>query len=170
MGEQGKHTDSGHPVGHPKHSLSFSDKASRHPRDSIKTGGGARRKLVTPGIARIRPKENAMNRHLCVALLLAATSAAPVIAQESTHTLATVQVHGALYVTQCNHRVPPTQRQFGEWTGIDNFGEAYAARERLISDIDRVCRRPGITKVQVIRDEDPGEGTRYVAAAVSAGH
>lgn len=109
-----------------------------------------------------------MNRHLCIALLLAVTTT-PAIAQESSQTLTTVQVRGALYVAECNHRVMPSQREVGEWTGLHNFGQVYAARERLVSDISRVCRRPGIARVQIVRDEDPEEGTRYVAVALPAG-
>ncbi len=109
-----------------------------------------------------------MNRPLCTALLLAIATV-PAMAQESSDTLTTVRVRGALYVTECSHRVPPTQRQVGEWTGIDNVAAAYAARERLVSDIARVCRRPGIARVQVLKDEDPEKGSRYVAVAVPAG-
>ena len=110
-----------------------------------------------------------MNRHFCIALLLAA-SATPAIAQESPRTLTTVQVRGALYVADCSHRIPPSQRQVGEWTGFHNLGQAYAAREHLITEIDRACRRPGIARVQVVRDdEDSTEGARYVAVALPAG-
>ncbi|CAM5614568.1 hypothetical protein [Rhodanobacter lindaniclasticus] len=38
----------------------------------------------------------------------------------------------------------PTQREVGEWTGLHNFGQVYAARERLMAGIGRACQRRGV--------------------------
>lgn len=112
-----------------------------------------------------------MNRQICIAILLAA-SAMPAIAQESPRTLSAVEVRGGvLYVTECSHRALPSQREVGEWTGQHNFSQVYDARERLMSDIGRECRRPGISRVQVIRgDGESREATRFVAVALPGGN
>lgn len=110
-----------------------------------------------------------MNRQFATVLLLSAI-ALPAVAQESTPTLSSVEVRGALYVSDCSHRALPSQREVGEWTDSHNLGQAYAARERLLADISRVCKRPGVARVQVVRQQaESGDGARYVAVALPAG-
>lgn len=80
---------------------------------------------------------------------LLAACAAPACAQHAT-TLPPVRA-GALFVADCAHPALPSQRQVGEWTGLHNFGQVYAAREQLMGDISRACRRPGAGHVQLVR-------------------
>ena len=92
---------------------------------------------------------------IAASLLVICTS--PACAQDAT-TLPPVEV-GPLFVADCVHPVLPSQRQVGEWTGLHNFGQAYAARGQLMADIAQVCQRPGTDRVQIVF----GDGRRQDA-------
>lgn len=101
-----------------------------------------------------------MNIAIRIAAVLA-IAPAPAFAQD---TLPPIQV--APYVADCARPSLPTQRQVGEWTGLQNFGQVYAARERLMADIGRACRRPGVGHVKVVIEEGRREDAgRRVAVA-----
>ena len=87
---------------------------------------------------------------LALGLSLAA-AAAP--AQEPPP-LPAIEVSG--YVADCSHPTLPTQRQVGEWTGLQNFGAVYDAREQLMADIATACRRPGVANVHVVFENNDG--------------
>ncbi|MDN5780679.1 MAG: hypothetical protein L0H23_01430 [Luteimonas sp.] len=88
---------------------------------------------------------------LFAAVLLAAC-AAPALAQDDLPSLPAVQV--VRFVAGCAHPVLPTQRDVADWTGLHNFGQAYAARGRLMAEIGRACQRPGISHVRVVMTAD----------------
>jgi len=100
---------------------------------------------------------------LALGLSLAVT---PALAQEPPP-LPAIEV-GA-YVADCGHPALPSQRQVGEWTGLHNFGEVYAARERLMGDIARACRQPGTARVRVALEPAHAAGDRrFVATTLAA--
>lgn len=85
---------------------------------------------------------------LAVPALLAACSA-PAFAQDGgLPSLPAVEATG--FVATCAHPALPSQQQVGDWTGLHNPGQVYAARARLMADIGRACRRPGATGIQVL--------------------
>lgn len=43
-------------------------------------------------------------------------------------------------------RLPP-QYETGRWLGQANAGQAYASRQRLMAEVQRACRKPGIRTV-----------------------
>jgi hypothetical protein len=101
--------------------------------------------------------------HLALGLSLAAM---PAFAQDASP-LPAVEVTG--YVADCARPVLPSQRQVGEWTGLHNFGQVYDARERLMGDIARACRQPGIAHVRVaVQGEAATNDRRFVAMALRA--
>ena len=107
-----------------------------------------------------------MNRRLRFATALCAACVAPAFAQDGATTLPSVRVV-TRFVAECAHPSLPTQRQVGEWTGLHNFGQVYSARGRLMADIGRACRRPGIAHVQVAMHPDPAQGEpRFTAIAL----
>ena len=94
----------------------------------------------------------------------------PAIAQDATASLPAVRVEAVRYVVDCRHRSLPSQRQVGEWTGQDNFAQAYDTREQLMADIGRACKRAGDARVRVVaRAAADRNGTRLVAALARPG-
>lgn len=53
----------------------------------------------------------------------------------------------------------PSQYETGRWLGQANAGQAYASRQRLMAEIQRACRKPGIRTVvlQLPRPADAPE-------------
>ena len=95
------------------------------------------------------------------AIALAAV-VAPAIASETTPDAVTL-------VVDCGHRALPSQREVGDWSGERNFGQAYAARQRLVAKIMHACRRSGIEQVQLtLRAPDAERGTPLLANADDA--
>ena len=107
-----------------------------------------------------------MNRriHFVVALFAACTAQA--FAQEGATTLPSVRV--TRFVADCTSPRLPTQRQVGAWTGLHNFGQVYAARERLMAGIGRACQRRGVGRVQVVTHPLAQGEPRIVAMAQQA--
>ena len=103
-----------------------------------------------------------MNRRFRVAAALLAACIAPAFALESA-TLPTVRV--TAFVADCASPRLPTQRQIGEWTGLHNFGQVYAARERLMAGIGRACQRQGVSRVRVVMHPFARGAPRIVAIA-----
>lgn len=52
----------------------------------------------------------------------------------------------------CARVVVPSQRAVSELLGIDNFGQAYRARERLMVNAMRDCQRPGMARLLLVRE------------------
>lgn len=108
-----------------------------------------------------------MNRRIRFAAALCMACVAPAFAQEGPTTLP--PVHVVQYVADCAHPALPTQRQVGEWTGLHNFGQVYAARAGLMGDIARACQRPGVDRVHVATRPLPAQaGGPLVAVAEPA--
>ena len=116
---------------------------------------------------------------ICIGLSLAglpASSCAPAaiagelpqaVQGEDAPSLPPVRATG--FVSECARRTLPSQRQVGEWTGLQNFGQVYAAREEVMADIGRACRKPGIGRVQVVTRPQPArEAQDLVAVALQA--
>ena len=96
-----------------------------------------------------------MNRRIRFVAALFAAFATAAFAQQGTTTLPSVGV--TRFATDCVPLRLPAQRQVGEWAGLHNFGQVYAARERLMARIGRACRRHGVSRVQVVvRQGQPG--------------
>ena len=94
-----------------------------------------------------------MNSRLCLpAAALLATCSASALAENPVPSLPPVQA--ARFVADCAHPVLPGQREVGEWTGWNDPGQAYAARDRLMHDIARACQRAGITHMRVVATAD----------------
>lgn len=107
-----------------------------------------------------------MNRRIRFAAALFAACTAPAFAQEGVTTLPPIGV--TRFVADCTVPRLPTQRQVGEWTGLHNFGQVYAARERLMAGIGRACQRPGVGRVQVVTRSLPQGEPRLVAVLQQA--
>lgn len=88
-------------------------------------------------------------RHLAATLALFAAANGSAHAQQTPRALPAVQAVQIVLACQSPQRLP-TQAQVGEWTGQHNFGQVYATRTRLVADIQRACRRPGIEQVQLV--------------------
>jgi hypothetical protein len=115
----------------------------------------------------VRPiKEIAMNRRTSLfAVALLAICAAPALAQDVPSLPA---VQAVPFIADCTHPALPGQRDFADWTGLHNFGHAYAARGQLMAEIGRACQRPGVARVRVVTTTDAGpDPDRRVAAGLS---
>lgn len=66
----------------------------------------------------------------------------------------------------CARPVLPAQREVAELVGIANIGQAYAARTRLMQDVQRACKR-GVSQVQLVR-EPRKAGAEPAVAVVDA--
>lgn len=54
----------------------------------------------------------------------------------------------------CQRPKLPSQQAVARLTGIDNFGQAYAMRARLMTDARRAClRNPGVDQVVMTRPQ-----------------
>jgi hypothetical protein len=133
------------------------------PSGGLKTRGAAFPKLATPASAGTSPEEIAMNRRLRFAAVLLTACIAPAFAQEGAATLPSVRVTG--FVADCASPRLPTQRQVEAWTGLHNFGQVYAARERLMAGIGRACQGRGVDHVQVVMHRLSQGEPRLVAMA-----
>lgn len=96
-----------------------------------------------------------MSAHVRTAAALAlAFAAAAACAQDPVRPLWSGQaVH---YVADCGHRALPSQRDVGAWTGQSNFSQVYATRQRLMAEIGRACRQPGVGRVYLVVGPDAG--------------
>lgn len=74
-------------------------------------------------------------------------------------------VQATQFVVDCERMAMPSQRQVGEWTGLQNFGQVYHARLQLVARIGHACRRPGIDRVQVVTNAVPDAADRALAVA-----
>jgi hypothetical protein len=146
------------PLARPKHSPSFSDKASAQPAGVLKTGQHVGRKLATPGTTRFTAKETAMNIRTCLTLLSLSAS----FGIASTHATE-APVGEASIVVDCAKPALPSQREVGETTGQYNFSQVYATRARLMSEARRACQREGVTRVRLVMAPPAREPTRAVA-------
>ncbi len=77
-------------------------------------------------------------------VLIAALAAALQLAAASS------QAQGNLTIS-CTSRHLPSQQAVGRTLGLNNFGQVYVARERLMQDVERACRK-GATQVVVSTD------------------
>lgn len=107
-----------------------------------------------------------MNRRTRFAVALFAACTVPAFAQQGATTLPLVRV--TRFVADCTSPRLPTQREVGEWTGLHNFGQVYAARERLMAGIGRACQRRGVDRVQVVMHPLAQAEPRIVAIAPPA--
>jgi hypothetical protein len=90
-----------------------------------------------------------MNRRAIPSVLVLLAAAQGAGAQQPPRALPPVRAVD--YVVECQApRRLPTQAQVGEWTGQRNFSQVYATRERLMGDLARACRRPGIEQVRLV--------------------
>ena len=71
------------------------------------------------------------------------------LASGSLHAAAMEEV--SVTITCANQR-PPQMAAVGAVTGIDNIGEAYAMREKLLHQAARLCRNPAVAYVRFVPD------------------
>jgi sugar/nucleoside kinase (ribokinase family) len=88
-------------------------------------------------------------------LALALTAALPSNAAESS-----AQTPGI--VIDCARPVLPSQEEVSSLTGIENFGQAYAARSRLMEQGLRACKR-GAKQVVIVSPSQPRPDAPAVA-------
>ena len=65
----------------------------------------------------------------------------------------------------CAHRALPGQAALAEGLGIANFDQAYQARVRLASVVNRECQRQGRVQVQLVLR--PGPAPEHVVVQVA---
>jgi hypothetical protein len=81
-------------------------------------------------------------------------------------TLPSVRV--TLFVAECTSPRLPTHHQAGEWTSLHNFGQVYAARERLMARIGCACQQRGVGRVRVVMAALAQGEPRIIAMAQQA--
>lgn len=64
----------------------------------------------------------------------------------------------------CAHPVLPDQQAVARLTGLDNLGQVYAVRARLMADAGRACHRDGAQRVRIVL-APTAERERALAAA-----
>ena len=65
----------------------------------------------------------------------------------------------------CTHRVLPSQAAVAEGLGIPNFDQAYQARTRLASVVNRACQKPGRVRVELVLRAAPAPAYASVRVA-----
>jgi hypothetical protein len=78
--------------------------------------------------------------HALFALLLATGSLHAAATDEASLTIA------------CADQRPPLMAAVGAVTGIDNVGEAFAMREKLLHQAARLCKNPAVAVVHFVPD------------------
>lgn len=91
-----------------------------------------------------------MKPYTAIGLAFLFGAAVPAWAQEPPTTLGGVQASVSRHIFDCSAPMLPTQREVGEWTGQQNFGQVYATRARLMVEVGRACQRPGATRVNLV--------------------
>lgn len=68
----------------------------------------------------------------------------------------------------CANRVMPSQADVSAGLGLDNFGQAYAARTRLLNIVNRACKQAAGGRVELVLQAPrrPNAPARIVATAV----
>lgn len=101
------------------------------------------------------------------AALLAAQAFVPVPAAHAGQPTTLPPVQAVRYLVDCSApRSLPSQREVGEWTGEHNFYRVFQIRARLMTDVTRACRKPGIERVQLVHQATaaPGHGRETILA------
>ena len=65
----------------------------------------------------------------------------------------------------CAHRVLPSQAAVAEGLGIANFDQAYQARTKLASVVNRACQQPGRVRVELVLRAAPAPAISSVHVA-----
>lgn len=66
---------------------------------------------------------------------------------------------GSLTISCARHHLP-SQQAVGKLLGLDNFGQVYHARARLLQDVQRTCRS-GVAQVTVSDDTSMDLASRW---------
>ncbi|RDZ26545.1 hypothetical protein DX914_16285 [Lysobacter silvisoli] len=56
----------------------------------------------------------------------------------------------AALTVDCQRPALPRQQALAQLTGIDNLGQAYAVRSRLMAQAARACQRTGTQQVRIV--------------------
>lgn len=88
---------------------------------------------------------------LAAALALAALPAAATPPQTDT------------LLIDCERPALPDQHAVARLTGIDNLGQVYAVRARLMADAGRACQRAGAQQVRIVLAPQAVDARRYAA-------
>ncbi len=105
-----------------------------------------------------------MNIRTCIIAAVFAATVAPAAAQEPAQSLEAVKVEAVRYVVDCDNRSLPSQREVGEWTGQHNFSQVYAARQRLMAEIGRSCKKADVDQVRIVSRASPVSHGLHIAA------
>ena len=92
-----------------------------------------------------------MNALLRTTLALAAlfvSTTGITLAKDTSPTLPAVEA--TLHVFTCNALVRPSQAQVAAWSGQSNHGQVYATRQRLMTDVSRLCKKPSVGQVHLV--------------------
>ncbi|KRA17071.1 hypothetical protein [Lysobacter sp. Root604] len=93
---------------------------------------------------------------------LTVLSLATALALAASPAFATPPQAAALSI-DCARPALPDQQAVARLTGIDNLGQAYAVRARLMADVGRACRRAGAQRVRIVLAEQAGDARRLAA-------
>lgn len=103
---------------------------------------------------------------LAATLLLAAGSASA-----SDAPTALPAVDATLHVFSCAALSRPSQAEVAAWSGQTNQGQVYATRERLMTDVARLCKKPRVGAVHLVsRASVSGEGRSGSWVAMAKPH
>lgn len=91
-------------------------------------------------------------------------------AQDAPTAMPPIQVEAVQHVADCRHRVLPTQREVGEWTGQHNLSQIYATRQRLMAEIGRACQRNDVLQVQLVSRRQAAAREPQLVAIAIRGH
>ncbi|KRD72484.1 hypothetical protein [Lysobacter sp. Root983] len=69
----------------------------------------------------------------------------------------------ATLLIDCARPALPDQQAVARLTGIDNLGQAYAVRARLMVDVGRACRRAGAQRVSIVLAPQAVDARRLAA-------
>lgn len=64
----------------------------------------------------------------------------------------------------CDHVHLPAQQAFARVAGIDNFGQAYAARARTMVRVERMCQQGTSTVLLVTQPASPSQDSKTALA------
>jgi hypothetical protein len=97
-----------------------------------------------------------MNTRSSIAAAALLSIACAASAGEPLPSLPPVQAVHQVFDCRAPRSLPP-QAAVGEWLGLHNVGQVYAARGRLMGDVARACRKPGVARVDLVLQRQPAE-------------
>lgn len=75
---------------------------------------------------------------------------------------------GTVHVLHCDALARPSQTQVAAWTGQQGAGQVFAARQRLMANVSRLCKKPGVQLVRLVLANPPAARGPTAATQLSA--